>query len=91
MVSLPSPQFHLNQGLLAAIGFVERWCLTRAIAKQLKATFDKIDAIAKSNFITVGQRNVQGKAVTEWQTRYNGFIGTCWLDEDTVLWLLVVP
>jgi len=39
--------------------------------KTAEATFDKIDAIAKSNFITVGQRNVQGKAVTEWQIRYN--------------------
>jgi len=59
--------------------------------KTAEATFE-IDAIAKSNFITVGQRNVQGKAVTEWQIPLqSALLGHGWLDEDTVLWLLVVP
>jgi len=59
-----------KQGLLAAIGFGGALVFDTSDRKTAEATFDKIDAIAKSNFITVG-RNVQGKAVTEWQIRYN--------------------
>jgi len=65
-----------KQGLWLPLAFVE--LVFDDDRKTAEATFDKIDAIAKSNFITVGQRNVQGKAVTEWQIRYNRFIGT-WL------------
>jgi len=64
-----------NQGLLLPLALVEH-CDT-SDRKTAEATFDKIDAIA-SNFITVGQRNVQGKAVTEWQIPTIRFIGT-WL------------
>jgi len=46
MVSLPSPQFHLNRAL-AAVGFGGALVFDTSDRKTAEATFDKIDAIAK--------------------------------------------
>ena len=74
-----------NQGLLAAVGFGGALVFDTSDRKTAQATFDKLDALAKSNFITVGQRNVQGKTVTEWQIPLqSALVGHGWLDEDTV-------
>jgi len=62
IAAIPSKQ------VLAAVGFGGALVFDTSDRKTAEATFDKIDH--KSNFITVGQ-NVQGKAVTEWQIRYN--------------------
>jgi hypothetical protein len=74
-----------NQGLLAPVGFGGALVFDTSDRATTEATFNKLDAIAKSNFISVGQRNVGGKAVTEWQTPLQGaLLGHGWLDEDTV-------
>lgn len=74
-----------NQGPLAAVGFGAALVFDTSDRKTASATLSKLDAIAESNFITVGQRNVGGKAVTEWQIPLQGaLLGHGWLDEDTV-------
>lgn len=49
-----------KQGFLAAVGFGGALVFDTSDRKTSEATFDKLDALAKNNFITVGQRNVQG-------------------------------
>lgn len=81
-----------NQGLLAPVGFGGALVFDTSDRATAEATFNKLDAIAKSNLISVGQRNVGGKAVTEWQIPLQGaLLGHGWLDEDTAFVALGGP
>lgn len=74
-----------GQRFLAAVGFGGVLVFDTSDRSRAEATLSKLDAIANRSFMTVAQRNVGGKAVTEWQIPLQGaLLGHGWLDEDTV-------
>lgn len=74
-----------NQGLLAAVGFGGALLIDTSDRATAEATLNKLDNLAKSNFVTVAPRNVGGKTVTEWQIPLQGaLLSHGWLDQDTV-------
>ncbi|MBD1929370.1 DUF3352 domain-containing protein [Trichocoleus sp. FACHB-90] len=80
MAAIPS-----SQGILAPVGFGGALVFQTSDRKTAENTFSKLDALAKGNSITVAQRNVKGKAVTEWQIPQQGaFLGRGWIDENTM-------
>jgi len=74
-----------NQGILASVGFGGAFVFKTSDHATAEATLSKLDAIAKGNSLTVAQREVQGKSVTEWQIPQQGaLLGHGWLDQETV-------
>lgn len=74
-----------NQGLLAPIGFGGALIFDTSDRTTAEATLSKLDAFAQSNFVSVEQKNVGGKDVTQWQVPQQGaLLGHGWLDRDTV-------
>jgi hypothetical protein len=74
----------LDQGLLAQVGFGGALVFDTSDRKAAEATLAKLDAIAKRQSLPVGQRDVNGKKVTEWQTPQGAILGHGWLDDDTL-------
>lgn len=74
-----------NQGLLASIGFGGTLVFDTSDRAGAEATLNKLDAIAKNNFVTVASKDIGGKTITEWQVPFQGaLLGHGWLDNDTV-------
>ncbi|MGI0485991.1 DUF3352 domain-containing protein [Pantanalinema rosaneae CENA516] len=74
-----------NQGLLAQVGFGGVMMFDTSDRKTAENTFKKLDELVQAQGVTVGQRDVQGKSVTEWTAPGAGaLVGHGWLDNDTV-------
>ncbi|MBD2743065.1 DUF3352 domain-containing protein [Coleofasciculus sp. FACHB-1120] len=74
-----------TKGILAPVGFGGALVFQTSDRKTAEATFNKLDAIAKGNSITVAPRKIQGKTVTEWQIPQQGaFLGHGWIDQNTM-------
>jgi hypothetical protein len=74
-----------NEGLLAPVGFGGVMLFDTSDRKTAEATFSKLDSLVQPFSIQVGQRDVSGKKVTEWQAPGQGaLLGHGWLDNDTV-------
>ena len=74
-----------NQGTLAPLGFGATLIIHTSDRRTAEDTLKKLDTLAQSNSITVGKTNIQGKAVTEWQTPSQGaLLGHGWLNQDSV-------
>ena len=74
-----------SQGLLASIGFGGALVFDTSDRAGAEASLNKLDAIAKNNFVTVASKDIGGKTITEWQVPFQGsLLGHGWLDNDTV-------
>lgn len=74
-----------SQGLLAKIGFGGALVFDTSDRAGAEATLNKLDAIARNNFVTVASRDIGGKTITEWQVPFQGsLLGHGWLDNHTV-------
>lgn len=73
-----------NQGLLSTVGFGGALVIDTSDRKTAEATLAKLDALVKNTGLSVGQRDVQGKQVTEWQTPQGAALEHGWLDQDSV-------
>ncbi len=74
-----------NQGTLAPLGFGGTLIMHTSDRQTAENTLKKLDMLAQSHSITVGETNIQGKAVTEWQTPSQGvLLGHGWLNQDSV-------
>lgn len=74
-----------DRGMLAFLGFGGTLIFQTSDRATAESTLGKLDAIAKSNFLAVVSRNINGKTVTEWQVPAQGaIVGHGWLDRDTM-------
>jgi Protein of unknown function (DUF3352) len=81
-----------NQGILAQLGVGGAFVFDTSDRKTAESTFAKLDNLAKTQKIKVAQRNINGKALTEWQIPQQGaLLAHGWLDQDTVLVALGGP
>lgn len=75
-----------NQGLLASVGFGGAIVIDTSDRKTAENTLTKLDTLAKTaGYVTINQRNIDGKTLTEWQTPMGALVGHTWLDQDTLL------
>ncbi|QIR38565.1 DUF3352 domain-containing protein [Tolypothrix sp. PCC 7910] len=74
-----------NQGILASVGFGGAFLFDTSDRKTAEATLSKLDDLIKKQPVTVAQRTIDGKNVTEWQVPQQGaLLSHGWLDQDTV-------
>lgn len=74
-----------SQGMLASLGFGGALMFQTSNRATAESTLSKLDAIARSNFLSVVPRDIHGKSVTEWQVPAQGaIVGHGWLDRDTM-------
>ncbi|MDV2992799.1 MAG: hypothetical protein N4J56_002453 [Chroococcidiopsis sp. SAG 2025] len=74
-----------SQGMLASLGFGGVLMFQTSDRATAESTLGKLDAIARSNFLSVVPRDINGKSVTEWQVPAQGaIVGHGWLDRDTM-------
>lgn len=74
-----------NQGFLASVGFGGALIFDTSDRAAAVATLNKLDALAKNNFVTLASKDVGGKTITEWQVPFQGtLLGHGWLDNDTL-------
>ncbi|MBD2168769.1 DUF3352 domain-containing protein [Calothrix membranacea FACHB-236] len=74
-----------NQGILASVGFGGAFLFDTSDRKTAEATLSKLDDLIKKQPVTVAQRTIGGKNVTEWQVPQQGaLLSHGWLDQDTV-------
>lgn len=76
-----------NEGILAPIGAGGALVLKTSDRPTAEATLNKLNAlVTKDNSITINQRNVGGKTVTEWTIPQQGtWVGYGWLDDNSLL------
>jgi hypothetical protein len=76
----------VDQGLFAQLGFGGVFVFDTSDRKTAESTLAKLDDLAKRNYLSVGQRDVQGKKITEWQAPQGQgtILGHGWLDDDSV-------
>jgi len=76
----------INQGLLKQIGFGGAFLFHTGDRKTAEATFNKLDNLAKSQSIKIGQKDINGKKITEWQIPGQGaLLAHGWLNDETAL------
>ncbi|OKH52287.1 metalloendopeptidase [Calothrix sp. HK-06] len=81
-----------NKGLLAQTGFGGALVFDTKDDKTAKSMFAKLDSLVKTQNVSVKQRNVGGKEVTEWNVPNQGaVVAHGWLDQDTVFVALGSP
>ncbi|MEH2436924.1 MAG: DUF3352 domain-containing protein [Nostoc sp.] len=81
-----------NQGVLTSVGFGGALVFDTSDRKTAEATFTKLDTLAKNYQINIGNRNIGGKDVTEWQIpRQGALLSHGWIDQDTVFVALGGP
>jgi Protein of unknown function (DUF3352) len=80
-----------DQGLLASFGFGGGFVFDTTDRKTAEATLTKLDNLVKSQQLTLAQRNIDGKNITEWQTPQGALLAHGWLDNDTVFIALGGP
>ncbi|MEA5619352.1 DUF3352 domain-containing protein [Cronbergia sp. UHCC 0137] len=74
-----------KQGVLANVGFGLGLVFDTSDRATATNTFSKLDEIAKQQSLTVAQRKIGDKDVTEWQIPQQGaLVAHGWLDQDTV-------
>ncbi|MBD2341908.1 DUF3352 domain-containing protein [Calothrix sp. FACHB-156] len=74
-----------NQGILASVGFGGAFLFDTSDRKTAEATLSKLDDLIKKQLVTVAQKTIDGKNVTEWQVPQQGaLLSHGWLDQDTV-------
>ena len=74
-----------KEGILAQTGFGGVMVFDTSDRKAAEVAFNKFDAFAKQNTVSVTQRTVQGKKVTDWIVPgAGGLVSHGWLDDDTV-------
>ncbi|NHC35314.1 DUF3352 domain-containing protein [Scytonema millei] len=74
-----------SQGMLASLGFGGVLMFQTSDRATAESTLSKLDAIARSNFLAVVPRDINGNSVTEWQVPAQGaIVGHGWLDRDTM-------
>ncbi|MDY6902366.1 MAG: DUF3352 domain-containing protein [Cyanobacteriota bacterium] len=82
----------VNQGLLKQIGFGGAFLFHTGDRKTAEATFNKLDNLAKSQSIKIGQKDINGKKITEWQIPGQGaLLAHGWLNDETALLALGGP
>ncbi len=74
----------LDQGMMAQLGFGGAMVFNTSDRKTADATLSKLDTLAKSQSLTIAQRDINGKKVTEWKTPQGALLGHGWLDDNTV-------
>ncbi len=74
----------LSQGLLSQFGVGGVMVFNTSDRKTAEATISKLDTLAKSQSLTIAQREINGKKVTEWQTPKGALLGHGWLDDNTL-------
>ncbi len=78
--------------VLAPVGFGAAFVFHTSDRQTAESTFTKLDTLAKSQQVSIAQRNISGKDVTEWQIPLQGALLTHgWLDRDTVFVALSGP
>ncbi|MBF2064465.1 MAG: DUF3352 domain-containing protein [Calothrix sp. C42_A2020_038] len=81
-----------NQGVLASLGFGGALVFDTTDRKTAEATFAKIDNLIKTQNVTVAQRKIGDKDITEWQIpNQGGLLAHGWLDQDTAFVALGSP
>ncbi|MBW4563801.1 MAG: DUF3352 domain-containing protein [Mojavia pulchra JT2-VF2] len=81
-----------NQGVLASVGFGGALLFDTSDRKTAEGTLSKLDNLVKTQSISVAQRNIGGKNVTEWQIPQQGaLLAHGWLDQDTLFVALGGP
>lgn len=80
-----------EQGILSQVGFGGVMVFNTSDRKTAEATLTKLDKMAKSNAVLVGQRDIQGKKVTEWNTPMGALLGHGWLDDNSLFIALGGP
>lgn len=74
-----------EEGILSQVGLGPALVMRTSDRKTAEATLSKLDALAKSNNLIIGQREVQGKSVTEWALPVRGAVlGHGWLDQQSL-------
>jgi len=74
-----------KEGILSQFGVGPALVIRTSDRPTAEATLAKLDALAKSNNLIVGERQVQGKSVTEWTVPVQGaFLGHGWLDQQSL-------
>ncbi|RUT05647.1 hypothetical protein DSM106972_036540 [Dulcicalothrix desertica PCC 7102] len=81
-----------DKGLLAQTGFGGALVFDTKDDKTAKSMFAKLDSLAKTQNVSVKQRNIGSKQVTEWDVPNQGaVVAHGWLDQDTVFVALGAP
>ncbi len=80
-----------NQGFLQGIGFGGAFVFDTSDRKTAVATLTKLDTLAKTNSLSIAQRNVGGKQITDWQAPQGALISHGWLDNNRVFIALGSP
>ncbi|BAY65376.1 hypothetical protein NIES22_54810 [Calothrix brevissima NIES-22] len=80
-----------NQGILASVGFGGALIFDTSDRKTAESTLSKLDELIKKQTLTVAQKDIGGKKVTEWQTPQGALLAHGWLDQDTVFIALGSP
>lgn len=74
-----------DKGILAPVGFGGALVMQTSDRAAAEAALSKLDAIAQKNFLTVSQRQVQGKTIQEWKLpQQEVILGHGWLDQDSL-------
>jgi hypothetical protein len=74
-----------NQGLLANSGFGIAMIFDTGDRPTAETTLKKLDNLARKQSLTVAQRNINNKNITEWGVPGGGILFTHgWSDQDTV-------
>ncbi|MBW4617609.1 MAG: DUF3352 domain-containing protein [Desmonostoc vinosum HA7617-LM4] len=74
-----------NQGVLKSVGFGGAFVFDTSDRKTAESTLTKLDNLAKTQQVSISQKNLSGKNITEWQIPQQGaLLAHGWLDQDTV-------
>jgi hypothetical protein len=73
-----------DQGVLAPVGFSGMVIVETSDRSTAEATLNKLDNLARGNVVRVGQRDTDGKSVTEWSVPQGAILSHGWLDQKTV-------
>lgn len=74
----------MNQGMMADLGFGQALVFQTSDRKTAESTLGKLDTLAKNQSLSIAQRDVNGKKVTEWQTPQGALLGHGWINDDTL-------
>lgn len=80
-----------NEGVLAPFGAGAAMVLQTSDRATAEATLKKLDTLAQGNFLTIGQKEVNGIQVTEWRLPQQTVLGHGWLDNNSIFVALGDP
>ena len=73
-----------NQGMMAQLGIGQAMMFTTSDRKTAEATLGKLDSLVKAQSLQVGQRDVNGKKITEWKAPQGTLVSHGWINDNTV-------